>query len=103
MWPRSGRAGTSTIDHRDPEGEALLPEDQQVDARGLNCPEPLEALIRAIREAEPGEAVELLSTDPSTEMDIRTWLEKTGHELEEVSQREDADLFRVRKRRRLRG
>lgn len=80
-----------------------MPEARQVDARGLNCPEPLEALIRAIREAEPGEAVELLSTDPSTEMDVRTWLGKTGHELEEVSKQEDADLFRVRKRRRLRS
>lgn len=77
-----------------------MAEPRQVDARGLNCPEPLEALIRAMRYADPGEAVDLLSTDPSTEMDVRTWLEKTGHHLESVSERDGETLLRVRKRRR---
>ncbi len=77
-----------------------MPEFRQVDARGLNCPEPLEALIGTMREIAPGEVVELLSTDPSTEMDVRTWLEKSGHSLEGVSERDGATVFWVRKRSR---
>ena len=35
-----------------------------IDAKGLKCPEPLMLLHKAIYEAESGEEVRLISTDP---------------------------------------
>ena len=52
-----------------------------VDARYRSCPGPLVSLIRAIRRAEPGKRIKLLSTDPRSVNDVREWASRTGHKF----------------------
>jgi tRNA 2-thiouridine synthesizing protein A len=60
--------------------EALL------DARGLNCPLPILKAQRALREAAPGDALRVLSTDPISVEDFPDFCRSAGHELVETSQ-----------------
>lgn len=52
-----------------------------IDARGSFCPGPLMELIRAMKEAEVGDVVELLSSDKGTANDVPEWVAKVGHEM----------------------
>jgi len=52
-----------------------------IDARGSFCPGPLMELIRAIKEAEVGDTLELLSSDKGTAQDVPEWVAKVGHEM----------------------
>ena len=47
-----------------------------IDARGSFCPGPLMELIRAIKEAEVGDVLELLSSDKGTAQDVPEWVAK---------------------------
>jgi tRNA 2-thiouridine synthesizing protein A len=69
-----------------------------VDAKGQSCPGPLVSLARAIKEADSGDLLELLATDPGSKSDVPSWAQLSGNELVEAS--EDAGVFRyvVRKR-----
>lgn len=64
---------------------------QQLDACGLTCPEPVMLLHKAVRELKPGECLEVLATDPSTQRDIPKFCQFLGHEL--IMQREVEGLF----------
>lgn len=52
-----------------------------LDARGLNCPEPVMLLHKAVRKMQAGEVLEVLATDPSTQRDIPKFCQFLGHEL----------------------
>jgi len=52
-----------------------------LDAQGLTCPEPVMMLHNSIRDAEIGEVIKVIATDPSTERDIPKFCEFLGHEL----------------------
>ena len=54
---------------------------QKIDAIGLICPEPIMLLHRAIHEANPGEVIELIATDPTSEKDVEKFCEYLNHEL----------------------
>ncbi len=70
-----------------------------VDARGSYCPGPLMELIRAIREGAIGDVISVHSTDHGSRTDIPKWVEKAGHGLLGVTQREGYDEIVVEKRR----
>jgi len=55
--------------------------DHQLDTQGLICPEPVMLLHRAIRNAQSGEVIEILATDPATTRDIPNFCRHLGHEL----------------------
>jgi len=71
--------------------------DVTIDARGSFCPGPLMELIRAIREGEVGEVIAILSSDTGSRRDIPLWVEKAGHELLGVHDKEDHARFLVKK------
>ena len=52
-----------------------------LDARGSFCPGPLMELIRAIREAQVGDVIAVLSTDRGSRTDIPIWVAKAGHRM----------------------
>lgn len=52
-----------------------------LDTQGLICPEPVMMLHRTIRQAESGEVIEILATDPATTRDIPNFCRHLGHEL----------------------
>ncbi|SDU01634.1 sulfurtransferase TusA [Halopseudomonas salegens] len=55
--------------------------DQQLDTRGLLCPEPVMLLHNAVRDIQPGERLQVLATDPSTQRDIPRFCQFLGHQL----------------------
>ncbi len=69
-----------------------------VDARGSYCPGPLMELIKTIRKAEPGQVIAVYSSDSGSKKDIPLWVEKAGHELIAVIDREGYTEFLVRKK-----
>jgi TusA-related sulfurtransferase len=70
-----------------------------IDARGSFCPGPLMELIRAIREAAVGDVLAVYSTDNGSRTDIPKWVEKAGHALVAIEQRDGFDEIVVEKRR----
>lgn len=72
--------------------KALPAPDEQLDARGLLCPEPVMLLHNAVRDLGAGECLEVLATDPSTQRDIPRFCSFLGHQL--LSEQEVAGEFR---------
>ena len=74
----------------------IEPEDT-VDARGAACPGPLMDLIGAIRGAESGDVVRLLSDSEGSLTDVPEWAEEAGNELLAVEEFDDHNAFYVEK------
>lgn len=70
-----------------------------IDARGMACPGPLMALIGAIREAQLGDVIEVLSSDEGSKTDIPAWVQKARFELVEVAPEDGYARFIIRKSR----
>ena len=50
-----------------------------VDARGLQCPQPVLHARMALRTLAPGTPIVLLATDPLASVDVRAFCLRTGH------------------------
>jgi len=61
-----------------------MSERQTIDARGAFCPGPLMELIAAIKLAEIGDEIEVLSADKGSIDDIPAWVKKVGHDMVEI-------------------
>lgn len=68
-----------------------------IDARGQSCPGPLVSLARALKDAKPGDVLELLATDPGSRSDVPAWATLTANELLEASERDGTFRYLVRK------
>lgn len=53
----------------------------QVDARRLLCPMPVIRLQNKVNELQPGDEVEVISTDPGALNDIPAWCRINGHKV----------------------
>lgn len=52
-----------------------------VDSRGSFCPGPITDLFKAYRQANLGDVIELLATDPAAKSDVTAWAKKSGNEI----------------------
>ncbi|MGB5281419.1 MAG: sulfurtransferase TusA family protein [Arenicellales bacterium] len=52
-----------------------------LDARGLNCPLPILRTKKALNVLEPGDTLQLISSDPGSVKDIDAFCKQTGNEL----------------------
>jgi TusA-related sulfurtransferase len=77
----------------------LLIPDRQIDCTGLFCPMPIVKTREAIRDMEPGDLLAMLSDDPASVADMRSWSQITGHDLLDVSRQDGVYRFLVRKTR----
>ncbi len=57
-----------------------MTEKKVVDGRGSFCPGPLMELIAALKNAQVGDELEVLSTDKGSAQDIPEWVNKVGHQ-----------------------
>ncbi|HET6366376.1 MAG TPA: sulfurtransferase TusA family protein [Pseudomonadales bacterium] len=73
--------------------------DRQIDCIGLFCPMPIVKTREAIREMTVGQVLEMHSDDPASDADMKTWAERSGHELIGVSREGAVYRFLVRKTR----
>ncbi len=68
-----------------------------VDAKGLICPEPVMMLHTAVRDAQPGQTITLLSTDPASERDVEKFCRFLNHSLIRVEKVEELWTFVLQK------
>lgn len=67
--------------------------DKQLDARGLSCPLPVLKARKALKEMQPGQTLELLTTDSGALEDVPQFCDTSGHTLLESSSPE-ASIYR---------
>ncbi len=58
---------------------SVLKADRVVDARGVPCPGPLLAAKKAMTEVQPGQVLEVKSSDAGTLRDLPLWANKMGY------------------------
>lgn len=60
-----------------------------VDSRGTSCPGPITDLFKAYRNAQVGDIIELLATDPGAKPDVQAWAKKSGNEVLDIIDEKD--------------
>lgn len=72
--------------------------DEILDARGLFCPEPVMMLHQAVRQLQPGQTLQVLASDPSTQRDIPKFCTFLGHDLLQADEQDDEFHYWIRKK-----
>jgi tRNA 2-thiouridine synthesizing protein A len=73
--------------------------DAKIDCLGLFCPMPILKTREAMKGLSVGQTLEMISDDPASEPDMRSWSAKTGHELLEIDRNGTIYRFVIRKTR----
>ncbi|HJR03760.1 MAG TPA: sulfurtransferase TusA family protein [Methylomirabilota bacterium] len=73
--------------------------DRQIDCTGLFCPMPIVKTREAMAQMTAGQVLEMLSDDPASDPDMRSWAQNTGHELLDVTRDGAVYRFVIRKTR----
>ncbi|MGH7355874.1 MAG: sulfurtransferase TusA family protein [Candidatus Rokuibacteriota bacterium] len=73
--------------------------DRTLDCLGLFCPMPVLKVRDAIKTMAVGQILQMLSDDPASEADMKSWTARTGHELMEIERDGAVFLFVIRKAR----
>ncbi len=71
--------------------------DKQIDCTGLFCPMPIVKTREAMKQMAVGQVLEMLSDDPASDADMRSWAQITRHDLLDVSREGGVYRFLVRK------
>ena len=71
--------------------------DEEMDARGLFCPEPVMLLHNRIEDVSEGQILKVVATDPSTTRDIPRFCHFLNHELLESEEKDGEFLFFIRR------
>ena len=71
--------------------------DQELDARGLNCPLPILRAKKSINELGSGQVLHVLATDPGSVKDFEAFCKQTGNELLASGESEGTFTFDIRK------
>ena len=75
-----------------------MPEfNDEVDARGLNCPLPILRAKKAIAALNPGNVLRIISTDPGSVKDFEAFCKQTGNELLSTTEQGSEYAFMIRK------
>lgn len=75
--------------------KSLTP-DVELDASGLNCPEPVMMLHNAVRDLPAGGLLKMIATDPSTRRDVPKFCVFLGHELLDQAEESGVYLYWIR-------
>ena len=60
--------------------------DQELDARGLNCPLPILRAKKTLNGMNSGEVLKIMATDPGSVKDFEAFATQTGNELLDSSE-----------------
>ena len=55
--------------------------DQELDARGLNCPLPILRAKKTLNAMSGGQILKIMATDPGSVKDFEAFAKQTGNEL----------------------
>lgn len=78
-------------------GDRPTESDEELDARGLNCPLPILQTKRALNRLRPGQTLRVLATDPHAEIDFLAFTEKTAHSMVDHWQADGVFHFLLRR------
>lgn len=71
--------------------------DHILDARGLLCPEPVMMLHAAVRKVPPGETLQMIATDPSTQRDVPKFCQFLSYELVDHAEENGEFIYWIKK------
>lgn len=66
--------------------------DKTLDCIGLFCPMPILKVREALKPMLVGQTLEMLSDDPASDADMKSWAGRTGHQL--LATERDGAVFR---------
>ena len=70
---------------------------QEVDARGLNCPLPILRIKKTLGRLQTGDGVRMIATDPGSVKDIVAFCNQTGTELLSSEEGKGEFIFTMKK------
>ena len=71
--------------------------DQELDARGLNCPLPILRAKKTLNAMSGGEILKIMATDPGSVKDFEAFSKQTGNELLDSSELDGEFHFMLKK------
>lgn len=72
--------------------------DQELDARGLNCPLPILRTKKTLNNMTSGQVLRIVATDPGSVRDFQAFSRQTGNELLSHAESGAEFTFYLRKR-----
>ncbi|MHA1914900.1 MAG: sulfurtransferase TusA family protein [Promethearchaeota archaeon] len=72
--------------------ESEIKYDEELDTRGLYCPEPIFEVRNLVETLDIGQCFKVLADDPAAEEDLKRWAKRTGTQLVEF-QKDGNDLI----------
>ena len=72
--------------------------DQELDARGLNCPLPILRAKKALNDLTGGQVLRIMATDPGSVKDFEAFAQQTGNELIESTESNGEFHFWLKKK-----
>jgi len=81
------------------EEEKSIEYDEELDTRGLFCPEPLLELREFSETLEIGQCFKVMADDPVAEKDFQKWAKKSETEIVDFKKVEDDLIFYFRKKK----
>ncbi len=73
--------------------------DEELDTRGLFCPEPLFEVRNLSETLEVGQCLKVLADDPAAEEDFKRWAKRTDTEIMKFIKEGDDLVFYFKKRK----
>ncbi len=71
--------------------------DQELDARGLNCPLPILRAKKSLNGLEAGQVLRIIATDPGSVKDFEAFCKQTGNELMDSKETSGEFEFHIKK------
>ena len=68
-----------------------------VDVGSANCATLILSVRTAMRELEPGQVLEVIAYDPTSQLDLEAWCRMTGNDYLSLTAREDYQVHYLRK------
>jgi len=68
-----------------------------LDCRGLSCPLPILKTKKAMDQMEPGQILQMISTDPGSKNDVKAWTRKTKNQLLSIEEDGGIYIFYIKK------
>ena len=82
------------------ESKEVIEFDEELDTRGLFCPEPLFLVRNLYEKLDAGQIFKVLADDPAADEDLHRWAKRTGTEILDFRKDEDDLIFYFKKNRR---
>lgn len=70
---------------------------EKIDLSGLNCPLPILKTKQKLLSLDVGDILEVITTDPHSEIDFKVFVEKSGHELISFQTINESFIFVIKK------